>query len=754
MHRKYSMFSKYKIFPKVVIILCLISILGVGYYSEIIKNNISELHEKKVLESLSGILVSTHRNLDNLAEDLKDISKAISKDRQFQKLVTSVLKHNNTKDIHKINSILTQLTITNKFLETSVISKDMTFIANSTIQKIGSKGVLNKMSSALVKLNQGHSIITPIEKSVDYFYNQDGEKEKSVPKFCIISPIINNQEVIAYLVISANPLDKFLKIFKTGRFAKTGETYAIREDGLMASETRFLIELKNTDPAITTSVLRNKVIDPDSRELTLMASSVTKRNSSSNLQGYPDYRGVNVIGSWSWNEHFSIGVTTEQDYNEAFSGVQLSHEFIDKFSITLLIAFLILSIVFIYNSKLTKESQSVLIRFNDGLKQEVTQGIRETEEANKAKNKFFSQISHEIRTPMNAIIGYSELLEQSHLTEDQIENLRQISESGKFLLQLINEILDFAKIDSGEFALEESPFNLKRTSESIVDLLRYKKTDLNLQLKLEIDPELSDHFVGDSHRIKQVIMNLTSNALKFTPEGEITVSLKRTKTDLNIEWVEISVTDTGIGIPASEIDRIFNDFTQADSSNTKLYGGSGLGLSISKKVVEAMGGEIGVNSTIGIGSKFWFKVPLITTNSIVTNEVSLNYDKSAIENLNVLVAEDNGVNLRLAIKLLTLVGFKNIESVTDGVDAVNFVKDNKVDIVFMDVMMPRLDGMDATRKIRSLGFKPNNLKIIALTANAFTEDRAECIKAGMNEHIKKPFKRADVVACLKQLNIC
>jgi signal transduction histidine kinase/ActR/RegA family two-component response regulator len=748
------MLSKYKYFSKIVILLCILSIFGVGFSSDIIKTNITKLHEKKVLESLNAILLTTQESLNNWGEELINISQFVSKDDQVQDLVESITKNGTEKDQKKLNKILRQLTNTHKFIETSIISKSMKYIANSTIQKVGSRSLLNKNSSILLKLNQGKSVITPPEKSVDFFFNQDGKKEKNIPKICIISPIVIDQEVLAYLVLNVNPMDKFLKIFQSGRLGKTGETYAIRADGIMASETRFLSQLREVDSSITTSVLRQKIKDPSTRELTHMASSVIQKKSSFNIEGYNDYRGVSVVGAWTWNESFKIGITSEQDYSEAFSELSLSYALIDKFSIALVIAFLLLSLTFLFNSKLARKNQNILLKFNEDLKKQVDLGVKEAEDANKAKSRFFSQMSHEIRTPMNAIIGYSELLEQSHLTEDQMENLSQISESGKFLLQLINEILDFSKIESGELILEESPFNLKNTAESIIDLLRYKTSVLNVLLKLEIDPELSDFFVGDSHRIKQIIMNLTSNALKFTQQGEVIVSLKKSNSDLNIEWVEISVTDTGIGIPTSEIDRIFNDFTQADSSTTRLYGGTGLGLTISKKIVEVMGGEIGVTSTLGQGSTFWFKLPLIITSNVVTSEVSLNYDKDKIKDLKVLIAEDNGVNRRLAIKLLKLVGFSNIKTVADGQEAIDFVQNNEVDIIFMDVMMPKLDGMDATRKIRELGYSPEDLKIIALTANAFSEDRAQCIKAGMNEHIKKPFKRADVIACLKQLHIC
>lgn len=749
------MFSKYKYFSKVVTLLCALSIVGVLFSSSLIKERISKLHKKKVLESLNAVLLTTQDSLNNWADDLLGISSFIARDDQILNLVSEITDARTDKKVSKrLNKILRQLTSTHNFLESAIVSKDMIYLANSTSQKVGTRSLLNKMPSTLLKLNQGQSVITPPEKSVDFFFNQLGEKEKNIPKFCVISPILNNNEIAAYLVLSVNPLDKFVKIFQSGRIGKTGETYAIRKDGIMASETRFLSHLRTDDTSISTSVLRQKIIDPDSRQLTEMAASVVQKKQFFNLEGYNDYRGTPVVGSWIWNDNFYVGIATEQDLKEAFADAYLSYELIDKFSIALVLAFILLSFVFLYNSKLAKENQKILLDFNVDLKKKVSEGVKEAEDANKAKSKFFSQMSHEIRTPMNAIIGYSELLEQSHLTEDQLENLNQISESGKFLLQLINEILDFSKIESGELILEENPFNLKQISESILDLQRYKTSILNVILRLEVDPELSDHFVGDSHRIKQIIMNLTSNALKFTEKGEILVSLTKAKSDLNTQWVEISVEDTGIGIPPSEIDKIFNDFTQADSSTTRLYGGTGLGLTISKKIVEVMGGEIGVTSTVGKGSRFWFKIPLISTNTVVTSESSLDYNKSSIKDLKILVAEDNSVNRKLAIKLLTLVGFNDIRTVVDGTEAVEYVQRNEVDIIFMDVMMPKLDGMQATKQIRELGFTPENLKIIALTANAFSEDRRKCIKAGMNDHIKKPFKRADVIACLKQLNIC
>ncbi|WP_127716164.1 hybrid sensor histidine kinase/response regulator [Halobacteriovorax sp. HLS] len=743
--------------PKLVLLLSIILIGIIIYTSSVLKKEITELHTKKVSESLNAVLQTTNEGLNNWAKELEGLARFITRNDQILEQVINLTAYpvkKNNESAEELNKTLRQLVATHNFLEVSILSKNMKILSNSTTQKIGMTSNTDQLYEIISKLNEGHIIFSAPEKSTEVFINEQGKKEKNIARICLYAPISVNHEIIAYLIIKIKPADKFNNIFQSGRIGKTGETYALRSDGLMVSETRFLSDLRKKDPNVLTSVLKQRITNPANERLTVMAQGIEKKQAGRNLIGYNDYRGVPVIGHWLWNDNFKIGITTEQDHLEAYKELFISIKHINNFTIVLVIAIVLLTMLFFYGQRIEQEKRKILLNYNENLQIQVQEGIREAENANKAKSRFFSQMSHEIRTPMNAIIGYAELLEQSSLTEDQTENLRHISESGTFLLQLINEILDFSKMEAGEFTLEEQPFDLRLISENVVDLLRYKTSTLNVILKLEIDPELGEFFIGDSHRLKQIIMNLTSNALKFTEKGEVIVYLKKVQDEKNIEWIEISVKDTGIGIEHEKIDIIFDDFTQANSSTSRKYGGTGLGLTITKKIVEAMKGEIGVTSSLGKGSTFWFQIPLVKTNSIATNETVLEYDKESIKDLKVLIAEDNSVNRKLAIKLLTLVGFENLKTASDGNEAVEFVKNNPVDIIFMDVMMPDLDGIEATKMIRDLGFDSEQLKIIALTANAFSEDRSNCIKAGMNEHIKKPFRKTDVIACLKQLNIC
>jgi len=357
------------------------------------------------------------------------------------------------------------------------------------------------------------------------------------------------------------------------------------------------------------------------------------------------------------------------------------------------------------------------------------------ENAVKAKQQFLSNMSHEIRTPMNAIIGFTKVLLKTELSAKQKEYLTSIKMSGDALIVLINDILDLAKVDAGKMTFEQTPFKLALSLSAMLHLFETKIQEKNLELIKEYDDKIPDVLVGDPVRLHQIILNLVSNAVKFTTKGKITVSVQLLNEDEEKVSIKFSVTDTGIGIAENKIEKIFENFQQASSGTSRLYGGTGLGLAIVKQLVEPQGGSICVISKINEGSTFSFILPFQKTDAEAEVETGLVELDSEIKGIKVLVVEDIALNQLLMKTLLDDFGFEGDIS-DNGKLAVEKLKTNSYDIILMDLQMPEMNGFEATEYIRN---KMNSkIPIIALTADVTTVDLAKCKAVGMNDYIAKP----------------
>lgn len=369
------------------------------------------------------------------------------------------------------------------------------------------------------------------------------------------------------------------------------------------------------------------------------------------------------------------------------------------------------------------------------------------EEAVKAKQQFLSNMSHEIRTPLNAIIGFTKVVLKTELTEKQKEYISAIKISGDALIVLINDILDLAKVDAGKMTFEQIPFKLSASLYAMIHLFETKINEKNIQLIKKYDPDIPEVLVGDPVRLHQVILNLVSNAVKFTSNGKITVEVKLLKEDAENATIGFYVTDTGIGIPENKIERIFDNFQQATSGTARLYGGTGLGLAIVKQLVESQGGTVDVKSKVGEGSTFSFTLTFKKTTEKIESEKEndITFDKNAAD-VRILVAEDVVLNQLLMKTLLEEFGFQ-MDIASNGRIAIEKLQEEKYDIVLMDLQMPEKNGYEATQYIR------NELKmdipIIALTADVTTADVEKCKEVGMNDYISKPI---DDKILFKKLN--
>jgi PAS domain S-box-containing protein len=360
------------------------------------------------------------------------------------------------------------------------------------------------------------------------------------------------------------------------------------------------------------------------------------------------------------------------------------------------------------------------------------------EASSKAKETFLANMSHEIRTPMNAIMGMSELLTGTKLEVKQKQYIDAIRTSANNLLTIINDILDFSKIEAGELTLQNVPFSLKRVVDQAINAVSYKAVEKSVTLHAEIDPKIHDSILGDSIRLNQILLNLISNALKFTQEGfvKLTCTLIEDTTEFNT--IEFKVTDTGIGIDSLKLEVIFEIFTHEDDTLSKKYGGSAVGLTICKQLVELMGSEITVESTKGVGSTFRFALKFKKEVDLKSNEHITHTEEKDLSNVRILLVEDNQINQFLATTILRK-WKAEVEIAVNGLFAIEFLKKKQVDIILMDIQMPEMGGIEATQKIR------NELNIqtpiIAVTANALKGDKESYLEAGMNDYVSKPFEQ-------------
>ncbi|MGG9962600.1 ATP-binding protein [Ferruginibacter sp. SUN106] len=356
-------------------------------------------------------------------------------------------------------------------------------------------------------------------------------------------------------------------------------------------------------------------------------------------------------------------------------------------------------------------------------------------DAVKAKQQFLSNMSHEIRTPMNAIIGFTKVVLKTDLTAKQKEYLTAIKMSGDALIVLINDILDLAKVDAGKMVFEATPFKMALSISAMLHLFETKIQEKNLELVKEYDHTIPEVLVGDPVRLHQIILNLVSNAVKFTSKGKIVVNIKMLSEDEHKVTIEFSVADTGIGISDNKIEKIFENFQQASSGTSRLYGGTGLGLAIVKQLVEAQGGTITVQSTPDEGSVFSFVLNFQKTTEIAEPEILLAQLNEEIKNIKVLVVEDIALNQLLMKTLLDDFGFER-DIAANGKIAIEKLQSKDYDVILMDLQMPEMNGFEATEYIRNT--MHSKIPIIALTADVTTVDLAKCKAVGMNDYIAKP----------------
>ncbi|MBP6334864.1 MAG: response regulator [Bacteroidia bacterium] len=522
----------------------------------------------------------------------------------------------------------------------------------------------------------------------------------------------------------------------------------------IAQSVRYMVNLKKTDRE--RKLLQVQLLDTQRRLQTVVANSPIILFALDNKANFTLFEGKGLSDLGIDKNQF-IGLPLEsagvlplnmQDFHKAMKGeeVTIIVELADKF----------FEIFYTPTLNENQEAVGVIgvasdITNHKNAEEALIRAKQVAEETAKIKEQFLANMSHEIRTPMNGIIGLTRILLESKLDEEQLRFLRSIKTCSDNLLVIINDILDFSKIEAGKMSFENVPFNISEIAQHSIELFQSKADEKSIQLSTSIDSTIPVSICGDPTRLSQIFNNLISNAIKFTEKGEVSVKIRqRNLTDEEVT-LEFEVKDSGIGIPESSLGSIFESFTQASSDTTRKFGGTGLGLTIVKNMIELQGGNIGVRSEVGSGTTFYFHLSFKISDEQELENITSTDQEISLSHLRILAAEDNPIN-QMVIKKLFSDWNTHLDCADNGRIALEKLQSAHYDIVLMDIQMPEMDGHTACNKIRNELPEPlRSIPVIAMTAHATSQEKQKCQNAGMNDYISKPFNPEDLKKKINRL---
>ena len=723
--------------------------------------------------TLSTVLNTTKEALDIWVEDQITKTAYIANEPKIRKLVSALIARHKINESILESKELESLRIYLKnnrrhYYDFYLVLPDGQNIASLNDADINENNVIYRYRPALFKsvLSGIGRLIPPIPSDIPL----PGKKNisgKSVPPTLFTAvPVENNKgDIIAIYAERFDPNESLTRITALGRIGSSGETYAFDREARLLTSSRFDHKMiqRGFMRANEDSILAFEIRDPgkkltnnidislqhSEKPLTLMAKNAISGSAGANTQGYRDYRGELVFGSWIWLPHLNIGLTTEIDKEEALQLYSTTRSVI----IFILFMLICLAIVFTYFVMLAnKRVETNLKQAHDELEQKVKERTQEllnsetrlieakdlAEQASRSKSEFLACMSHEIRTPINGVMGMLGLLLNGTLSNEQERKITIAQNSATSLLSIINDILDFSKVEVGKIELENIDFNMEVLLDDVVKTMCFSAEENDLELIL--DTSLLSHKMvkGDPNRLRQIITNLIGNAIKFTSEGSIVLRCSSTQYK-NSVLISCNVIDTGIGIPDEAIGNLFESFTQVDASTTREFGGTGLGLSICKKLVQLMQGDIEAKSELGKGSEFSFTATLDKSEKNLAPLPIVN-----LQSKNILVIDDNPINREIFTTLLNQWGAHVFEA-DSGANGLNVCKEftnDLLDVIILDMQMPSMDGIQFTKILRR---NPDyhHIKILMMTSVTHDQTPEELHALGLNGWLTKPVSTPD-----------
>lgn len=625
-----------------------------------------------------------------------------------------------------------------------VVGPGNTNLASSRDENLGEANLLTNRGTLLVNAwNGGTFCSSPIRSNVELPMSDGRLVEGRATMFAGTGIRNDADEIIALLLVRINPYDTLFQLLERSRPGLTGETVLFNGLGEIASHSRFLSSYHERADGKVISFFASNGLSSAQRHIILQPLINAKRSGPasrfSTMTPYLNYSGKPVVGAWEWNEDIQMGMLVEMSEEEAFQSIWATRKALSVFGIIAGAA--IFLVMLGHQLWIIKEKER-------------RQRLEREMELNHLKSEFLARMSHEIRTPMNGVFGMLECLAETQLSNEQADRVHTALDSASSMLAILNDILDLSKIESGQIEFIEEEFSLKKAVDGAILLFEDKAKMQNNKMRLDWDEQLPVRHIGDSVRIIQILTNLLSNANKFTDDGTIVV---KALVGGEEDTVRIEVVDSGVGIPENRINAIFSEFVQADATTSRYYGGTGLGLAIVSRLVRGMGGEVSVHSTVGVGSTFSFTLPLKVAAQAAERPdqqlVSATPTIKKVEDVDLtgiraLVVDDNKVNLKVARAFLRKLNCE-VTLAEGGQESVDLVREQKFDLVFMDIQMPDVDGFEATQAIRELANGKDSF-IIALTAHAMPEYRQKCTQAGMDAFLAKPMRKKALADLLRE----